>query len=69
MHNCTSHEIFDLQVMLFSASDLVAACREIWSYIDIEASAGKVEVDSTVFRRSAAVEQHTPLRGQRQRSV
>ena len=47
---CTSHEISDVKVTLCSASDLVAAYRETWSYIDIQASAGNVEVDERVFK-------------------
>lgn len=47
---CTSHEIADLKVTLCSASDLVAIYRETWSYIDIQASAGKVDVDERIFK-------------------
>ena len=49
MHDCISHEVSDLQVKLCSASDLVAAYGEIWSYIGIQASAGKLEVDERIF--------------------
>ena len=46
---CTSHEIADLKVRLCSTSDL-AIYRETWSYIDIQASAGKVDVDKRIFK-------------------
>ena len=49
---CIYHETSDLKVALCSGSDLVAAYREIWSYIDTQASAGRVEVDERNLRDS-----------------